>query len=299
MKKLCIGILAHVDAGKTTLTESILYDLGAIRTAGRVDKGDAFLDTEALEKKRGVTILAKQAICTLDSENKMNKSGEAVRITIIDTPGHADFIGETERALSVLDAAILLVSASDGVTSSTKRLAGMLRKYRVPYYVFVNKMDMSLRTEQELLGNLQENLGDGFIKCEEFAERIEEIAALSEETIEHYLNEGSIGKEEICALFSSGRLHPVAFGSALRNINVDGLIRMITEYSPKPEYKDSFSAKIYKVGFEDGHRLSYAKITGGSIAVREVINDERLEGQKVSQIRLYSGVKYDSIEKAD
>lgn len=299
MKKLCIGILAHVDAGKTTLTESILYDLGAIRTAGRVDKGDAFLDTEALEKKRGVTILAKQAICTLDSENKMNKSGEAVRITIIDTPGHADFIGETERALSVLDAAILLVSASDGVTSSTKRLAGMLRKYRVPYYVFVNKMDMSLRTEQELLGNLQENLGDGFIKCEEFAERIEEIAALSEETIEHYLNEGSIGKEEICALFSSGRLHPVAFGSALRNINVDGLIRMITEYSPKPEYKDSFSAKIYKVGFEDGHKLSYAKITGGSIAVREVINDERLEGQKVSQIRLYSGVKYDSIEKAE
>ncbi|MBR1675500.1 MAG: TetM/TetW/TetO/TetS family tetracycline resistance ribosomal protection protein [Eubacterium sp.] len=299
MKKLCIGILAHVDAGKTTLTESILYDLGAIRTAGRVDKGDAFLDTEVLEKKRGVTILAKQAICRLDRDSEMNKSGEDVRITIIDTPGHADFIGETERALSVLDAAILLVSASDGVTSGTKRLAGMLRKYKVPYYVFVNKMDMSLRSEEELLSNLEENLGDGFVKYEDFPEKNEEIAALSEVTIERFLEEGSIGKEDICTLFSAGRLHPVSFGSALKNINIDGLISMITEYSPKPEYKDEFSAKIYKIGFEDGHKLSYAKVTGGSISVREAIDDERIEGQKISQIRMYSGVKYDSIEKAE
>ena len=299
MKKICIGILAHVDAGKTTLTESILLDLGAIRTAGRVDKGDAFLDTEALEKKRGVTILAKQAICNLAADDKMNKCGDDVRITIIDTPGHTDFIGETERALSVLDAAVLLVSGTDGVTSSTKRLANMLQKYKVPYYVFVNKMDMSLRTEEDLVNDLLDNLGDGFIAYEDFADKHEEIAALSETTIEKYLEAGELTREDITMLFSAGRLHPTVFGSALKNTNIDSLISMMTEYLPEIRYKDTFSAKIYKIGFEDGHKLSYAKITGGSISVRDVIDDERIEGQKISQIRLYNGVKYDSLDKAE
>lgn len=262
MKKICIGILAHVDAGKTTLTESILLDLGAIRTAGRVDKGDAFLDTEALEKKRGVTILAKQAICNLSADDKMNKCSDDVRITIIDTPGHTDFIGETERALSVLDAAVLLVSGTDGVTSSTKRLANMLQKYKVPYYVFVNKMDMSMRTKEELVNDLLDNLGDGFIPYEEFTNKHEEIAALSESTIEKYLEEGELTQEDIRVLFSAGRLHPTVFGSALKNANIDSLISMMTEYLPEIRYRDAFSAKIFKIGFEDGHKLSYAKITG-------------------------------------
>lgn len=299
MRKLCIGILAHVDAGKTTLTESILYKLGVIRTAGRVDNGDAFLDTEALEKKRGVTILAKQAVCTLPEDNEINKAGCDVRITMIDTPGHADFIGETERALSVLDAAVLLVSGSDGVSPGTRRLAAMLRKYKVPYYAFVNKMDLAVKSHDELLKDLDSGLGDGFIRFNDIGEKTEEIAALSEATIEKYLNNGTIDMADIRALFSAGRLHPTVFGSALKNIGIEELISMITTFIPDVKVRDTFSAKIYKIGFEDGHKLSYAKVTGGSISVRDSIDDERLEGQKISQIRLYSGGRYSSIERAE
>ena len=299
LKKITMGILAHVDAGKTTLTESLLYDLGMIRNAGRVDNGDAFLDTDNLEKKRGVTILAKQALCDISKDNELNKCGNDIRITLIDTPGHADFIGEAERALSVLDLALLLVSGPDGVTASTNRLIGMLKSYKVPYMVFVNKMDMCERTEEELLDELSEKVGDGFIKYEDIFAKMEEVATLSEATIEKYLEEEKLSKEDVTGLIASGRFHPVVFGSALRNENIDGLIRMITEYLPQVIYKDSFSAKVFKVGFENGQKLSFAKITGGRIAVRNEIEDERLAGEKISQIRSYNGVKFENVEIAE
>ncbi len=163
MRKLCIGILAHVDAGKTTLTESMLYLTGTIRSQGRVDNGDAFLDTEALEKKRGVTIHSKQAVMDLDAGGDLNLSGEDCRITIIDTPGHTDFVGETERSMSVMDLAVLLISAPDGVTDSGRKLVGMLNEYKVPYVVFVNKMDMSERAGDELTAELTREFGPGFV----------------------------------------------------------------------------------------------------------------------------------------
>ena len=299
MKKLTLGILAHVDAGKTTLTESILYNLGMIRSAGRVDNGDAFLDTEALEKKRGVTILSKQALCTLDRSNVLNKSDDDIRVTLIDTPGHADFIGEAERVLSVLDLALLLVSGPDGVTPSTKRLVSMLRNYKVPYIVFVNKMDMCLRPEAEIISELSDKLGEGFIPYADFVEKEEEIASLSEETIEKYLEEGSISKQDYVNLLSKGSFHPVVFGSALKNENVDSIISLLTELLPDVLYKDSFSAKVFKIGYENGQKLSFAKITGGSISVRSEIDDERLAGEKISQIRSYSGGRFESLDKAE
>ena len=313
IKKLSMGILADVDAGKTTLTENILFNTGMIRTAGRVDNGDAFLDTEVLEKRRGVTIISKQAITLLAPENELNQNGNTVKITIIDTPGHADFIGEAERALSVLDCAILLVSGPDGVTAATRRLAGMLRSYKVPYYIFINKMDMCDKSEEELVDELQDKLGAGCIAFEntqnikesladtsaEIQDLYEEIASLSEKTIEKYLEEGELSNEDITSLIYDGSFHPVFFGSALKNEGIDLLIKSVTKYLPEMKYKDSFSAKVFKMGFEDGHKLSFIKVTGGSLAVRSVIDDERLSGEKVSQIRSYSGGKYESIDTAE
>ena len=299
MRKLTLGILAHVDAGKTTLTESLLFNLGMIRMAGRVDNGDAFLDTEVLEKKRGVTILSKQALCNLGRDNEMNKCGDDIRITLIDTPGHTDFIGEAERALSVLDLALLLVSGPDGVTASTRRLVSMLKNYKVPYMVFVNKMDMCLRSEEELIDELTEILGEGFVKFEDFGSKMEEIASISESTIEKYLEDGKLDKDDITELIYSGRFHPVVFGSALKNNNIDSLVKLITEYFPDIRYKDSFSAKVFKIGYEGGAKLTFAKITGGSINVRNEIADERLSGEKISQIRSYSGGKFENISTAE
>ena len=297
MKKLSLGILAHVDAGKTTLTESLLFDTGMIRSAGRVDNGDAFLDTETLEKKRGVTILSKQAICELNKDDELNDSGDDIKITIIDTPGHTDFIGEAERVLGILDIAVLLISGPDGVTASTKRLAGMLKSYTVPYFVFVNKMDMCQRSEDEITAELSDILGEGFLKYEGASK--EDIAALSESTIEKYLEEGDLSNEDIENLIFGRRFHPVIFGSALKNTGVDFLIKTITQYIPDCEYRKDFFAKIFKVGYEDGHKLAFAKITGGSISVRNEIDDERLEGEKITQIRCYSGGKYENVDMAE
>lgn len=301
MKKISLGIFAHVDAGKTTLTESILFDTGMIRSAGRVDNGDAFLDTGDLEKKRGVTILSKQALCMLDKYNELNKSSEDVKITIIDTPGHTDFIGEAERVLGVLDTALLLISGPDGVTASTRRLVGMLRSYKVPYFVFVNKMDMCQRSEEEILSELIDSFGEGYVSFDgvSFKNSLEEIASLSEDTIERFLETGMITSEEVLKLIYSGLFHPVVFGSALKNLGVDKLIKLITGYLPNIKYRDSFSAKVFKIGYEDGHKLTFAKITGGSISVRSEIDDERLSGEKISQIRSYSGSRYESPDKAE
>lgn len=327
MKKITMGILAHVDAGKTTLTESLLFNTGMIRSAGRVDNGDAFLDTEELEKKRGVTILSKQALIDMSKDYEGNKAHDDVRITIIDTPGHTDFIGETERALSVLDIAVLLVSGPDGVTATTGRLISMLETYRVPYLVFVNKMDMCHRTKEDITKELKE-AGEGFV---DFTSLIgssvldipdtqneepidldmdiwEEIASLSEETIEKYLDTGVISKSDVQSLLSGGRLHPVLYGSALKGEGVNEFISILTGFLPDIKYREDFSAKVFKLGYEDGHKLSFVKVTGGSVSVRDMLNiriaAEEEHGsaeisEKISQIRLYNGERYESIDKAE
>lgn len=300
MKKISIGILAHVDAGKTTLTESILFTLGVIRKQGRVDNGDAFLDTELLEKKRGVTIYSKQAVVTLEKDDPVNLSGDDIRLTFIDTPGHADFSGETERAVSVMDLAVLMISAPDGVTDSVRKISYMLEHYKVPYVVFVNKMDMPDTSEEEITRALQKELGNGVIGYDESSEELlEDIAALSEDTIEKYLQEGTVSENDITGLILKGYYHPLLFGSAIKNEGSGELVRLITKYTPAARYRDELSARIFKISYENGHKLSFAKITGGKISVRETFPDERLENEKITQIRMYSGGKYESLQQAE
>ena len=311
MKKITLGILAHVDAGKTTLTESLLLETGMIRSAGRVDNGNAFLDTELLEKKRGVTIVSKQAIIDCTKDSPLNMSDEDIRITIIDTPGHVDFIGETERAMSVMDIAVLVVSGPDGVTESTKRLAALLGMYRVPFVVYVNKMDMCQRSCGEIMAELKGAFGPGAISgllladitakesdSDELSDIKEEIASLSETSIEEFLETGDINDERIVELLYKGLFHPVLFGSALKNTGTDSLVRILTGYTTEFKYRTEASAKVFKVGFEDGHKLCFAKVTGGKFSVRDIPDDDRLGGAKISQIRLYSGGKYESIKEA-
>ncbi|MBQ9606153.1 MAG: TetM/TetW/TetO/TetS family tetracycline resistance ribosomal protection protein [Lachnospiraceae bacterium] len=299
MKKLSIGILAHVDAGKTTLTESILYTLGEIRTQGRVDNGDAFLDTESLEKKRGVTIYSKQAVVSLSKDSPRNLSGEDVRLTFIDTPGHTDFAGETERAMSVMDLAVLIISAPDGVTDSVKKLAYMLSHYRVPYVIYVNKMDMPETSRNETAKHLKKELGSGAIEyMEQIQDILEDIATLSESTIEKYLDEGFITNKDITSLFYSGKFHPVLFGSAIKNEGTEELIKVITKYLPDISYREELSAKIFKIAYENGHKLSFAKITGGEVSVRDTLPDERLGDEKITQIRMYNGGRYETLQSA-
>ena len=318
MKKITLGILAHVDAGKTTLTESILLETGMIRNAGRVDNGNAFLDTEELEKKRGVTIVSKQAVINCSKNHPLNSCDDDVKITIIDTPGHVDFIGETERAMSVMDMAVLVVSGPDGVTDSTKRLASLLDIYRVPYIIYVNKMDMCEKHSGEIINELKEYLGIGAISAGQLVEESdsnpssedilsikEEIASLSEASIEQFLDTGDISDDIISDLLYKGLFHPVLFGSALKNQGTDCLIKFLTRLTRNLKYKEEPAAKVFKVSFENGAKLAFAKITGGSFSVRDSVvtsinSDEGSHTEeKISQIRLYSGGKYESIKTAD
>lgn len=314
MKKLSIGIFAHVDAGKTTLTESILYLTGMIKTQGRVDNGDAFLDTDEQEKKRGVTIYSKQAVIDLTASDPLNRSGDDLRVTLIDTPGHTDFVGETERALPVIDLAVLIISALDGVTDSARRLVMMLKEYHVPYVVFVNKMDMARSSGSDYVTELEKEFGTGFIPLNDYrpaddknssgcdlriSDNLENIASLSEKTIEKYLNNDRIENEDITDLIYSGCFHPVIFGSAINNSGTGELLGLITGFIPEMVYKHTPSAKIFKISMEEGHKLSFAKITGGQFKVRETLPDPRLGGEKITQIRRYSGGKYESIDAAE
>ncbi len=330
MKKISIGILAHVDAGKTTLTESILYRSGVIKTPGRVDNGDAYLDTESLEKKRGVTIYSKQAVVDLGADHPLNISDEDVRITIIDTPGHVDFIGEAERSMSVLDLAVLMISAPDGVTDSVKRLKMMLESYKVPYVIFINKMDMYVQGASAITSQITSDFDQGIIllndkgfpngvsaECAGTLKKsgsdnacmnasdiirddiLEDIASLSESTIEKYLEEGAISIDDISELLYSGRFHPVICGSALSHDGTEDLVRMITAFLPHKDYSVDFGAKVFKLIYEDGHKISFMKITGGQVSVRDILPDERLDGEKVTGLRLYSGGKYTTMEQAE
>ncbi|MDD6158063.1 MAG: NYN domain-containing protein [bacterium] len=297
MKKLVIGILAHVDAGKTTLSESLLYEAGQIRRLGRVDHRDTYLDTHALERERGITIFSKQA----------QLRWEDMEITLLDTPGHVDFSSEMERALQVLDYAILVISGTDGVQSHTETLWELLRRYRVPTFLFITKMDVASRSSGELMTELQQRLAEG---CVDFthgdeAQRQESVAMLSEEALERYAATGGVDEEMMASLISARLLFPCVFGSGLKMDGVGDFLRLLSRLTREKKAPDAFAARVYKIARDaQGNRLTYMKITGGTLRVRDTLRYAPLHGsealeEKVSQLRIYSGEKYESVEKAE
>ena len=288
MRRLTTGILAHVDAGKTTLTEAMLYVTGAIRALGRVDHGDAFLDTQELERERGITIYAKQAIL---------RRGE-LELTLVDTPGHVDFSAETERALQVLDCAILVVSAPDGVQGHTETLWRLLEEAGVPVFVFVNKMDQTNPGKAELLRQLEHRLGQGFVDMADPQARGEGAALCSEELMERYLSGEELTREELAALVVQRQLFPVYFGAALQAEGVEQLLDGVEAYTLEPEWPQDFGARVFKITRDDrGERLTWLKVTGGQLRVREMLCGPDWE-EKVNQIRLYSGAKFTAPDAA-
>lgn len=287
MGKIVVGILAHVDAGKTTLSEGMLYTSGAIRTMGRVDNRDAFLDTYALERERGITIFSKQAVFPLGT----------TQVTLLDTPGHVDFSPEMERTLQVLDYAILVISGADGVQGHTRTLWNLLRRYEIPTFVFVNKMDQEGTDAEVLLQELKNVLEEG---CVDFSTKrdahfYEETAVCSEDALEEFLETGRLKKETLQELFLERQLFPCFFGSALRLEGVKEFVEQMQELIKVPAYPETFGAKVFKIARDEaGNRLTYLKITGGSLKVKAVIG-----GQKVNQIRIYSGEKYEAVNEVE
>ena len=305
MKKLTIGILAHVDAGKTTLSESILYLTGKIRKLGRVDHQDAFLDTFALEKSRGITIFSKQAVFELvDASGK-----EPMKVTLQDTPGHVDFSAEMERTLQVLDLAILVINGADGVQGHTRTLLGLLEKYRIPTFLFVNKMDQPQCDREALAKELAVVLGDGFVEFDRMEEEdyfYDAIAMCDEEAMEEYLEEGEVAEERIRKLIAERKVFPCYFGSALKLQGVEellaGMYRFATPWDER-RAKAPFGARVFKISRDaQGNRLTHLKITGGSLKVKDELGNDRdaLDHwqEKVNQIRIYSGDKFESVQEA-
>ena len=314
IKHICAGLLAHVDAGKTTLSEGILYLTGGLRKLGRVDYGDAFLDNFALERSRGITIFSKQAVFPL---------GET-EVTLIDTPGHVDFSAEMERALWVMDYAVLVVSGTDGIQGHTETLWRLLKAYRIPTFIFVNKMDQDGTDREALLQELKKNLDDGCIAFDSLrmpqetgtkgsaaggkknAARVEnardealisagsedileEIAMCDEDVLEAYMETGDIRKSDVIRLIGGRKIFPCYFGSALKLSGVETLLAGLEQFTRMPEYPDEFAAKVFKISRdEQGSRLTHIKITGGSLKVKTSFGEK----EKVDQIRVYSGAKY-------
>ena len=286
---ICVGLLAHVDAGKTTLSEALLYRSGAQRKLGRVDHGDAFLDTHSLERERGITIFSKQAL--LETAN--------LNITLVDTPGHADFSAEAERVLPILDCAVLVISGTDGVQAHTVTLWKLLQRYHIPVFLFINKMDLPGKSRPELLEQLQTTLQGN---CVDVCQLAEAAAMCEESLLERYLAEGTVPAEDIRRLIADRQLFPCCFGSALKLEGVDELLNTLDIYAPRPVYPGGFGARIYKISRDpQGNRLSWMKITGGSLKVRTPISytslkQEKLE-EKAAQLRLYSGEKFTAPEE--
>lgn len=287
---ICIGLLAHVDAGKTTLSESMLYLSGRIRQQGRVDHGNAYLDTYELERERGITIFSKQAELV---------SGE-LQITLLDTPGHVDFSAEMERTLRVLDYAILVINGADGVQGHTETLWKLLKQYRIPVFLFVNKMDQNGTDAKKLLKELRAKLSGSCIRfgeAEDSEEFLENVAMAEEQVLESYLEHGTIDREEISRLIGERKLFPCYFGSALKNAGVEELLGGLERYTEEKTYPDVFGAKVYKIARDpQGNRLTYLKVTGGVLKVRDLIRYQDVE-EKISQIRIYSGEKYDAVQE--
>lgn len=281
--RLTIGILAPVDAGKTTLSECLLYNSGSIRKIGRVDHKDAFLDTYALEKERGITVFSKQAEFVLGKR----------KFTLLDTPGHMDFSAEMERTLQVLDAAILLVSAADGVTAYTKTLWQLLKKYRLPVFIFVNKMDQAGSDRDKVYGMLRDVLSGECIDLENCDE--EEIVVCDEKLLDRHLAGEHVRPEDITGLVTKRALFPVYFGSALKNENVSGLIYALENFTVPKAYPDEFGARVFKISRDEaGNRLTHMKITGGTLSAREILADT---GEKIDRIRIMNGAKYTEVRQ--
>ena len=290
MKRLTIGILAHVDSGKTTLSEGLLYCAGMLRKLGRVDHGDAFLDTHALEKSRGITIFSKQArLLYGDCE-----------FTLLDTPGHVDFSAEAERTLSVLDYALLVVSGSEGIQPHTETLFKLLCRYSVPTFVFINKMDISHLSRQELMGGLKK-MGDGFIDFSDGVPKEEfydGLAMCSEDMMEQYLDTGTVPADAIRQSIRQRQVFPCFFGSALKLEGIKELLAGLEEYTTEPPRGDEFGARIFKISDDpQGARLTHMKITSGCLKVKDVLHGSGW-AEKADQIRIYSGAKYQTVDQA-
>ena len=287
---ICIGLLAHVDAGKTTLSESMLYLSGRIRQQGRVDHGNAYLDTYELERARGITIFSKQAELVF---------GE-LKVTLLDTPGHVDFSAEMERTLRVLDYAILVINGADGVQGHTETLWKLLKQYRIPVFLFINKMDQNDTDAEKLLEELRVKLSGSCIRfgeAEDSEEFLENVAMAEEQVLETYLEHGTIERGEISRLIWERKVFPCYFGSALKNIGVKEFLAGLECYAKERSYPEEFGAKVYKIARDpQGNRLTYLKVTGGVLKVRDLIRYQDVE-EKVSQIRIYSGEKYDAVQE--
>ena len=292
-QQISAGLLAHVDAGKTTLSEALLYVSGTRRTFGRVDHKDAFLDTHALERSRGITIFSKQAL--------LETPGRAV--TLVDTPGHVDFSAEAERILPILDCAVLVISGTDGVQAHTVTLWKLLERYQVPTFLFINKMDLPVRPKREILAQLQSQLSPGCVDFTASAGEISENCAMCDEALlETYLETGEVSAGNIRGLIAGRQVFPCCFGSALKLQGVDALLEILDLYAPQQDYPTEFAARVYKITRDpQGSRLTWLKVTGGSLKVRSSINYVNQKGdtleEKAVQLRLYSGDKFTAAEE--
>lgn len=300
-KRICAGLLAHVDAGKTTLAEGLLYTGGQIRTLGRVDHGNAFLDNFALERERGITIFSKQA----------QLNWKDTEMILLDTPGHVDFSAEMERTLQVLDYAVLVISGTDGVQSHVQTLWRLLSQYRVPTFLFINKMDRPGADRAELLRELQEKLGAG---CQEFGPEAEsrgeafweDISLCEEGLLEKYLDSGSLKEEDVARAIKERRIFPCYFGSALFLKGVKELLDGMARFALAPEYPEEFGARVYKISRDEGVRLTHLKVTGGVLRVKMAVGNagsasgkEQVWEEKADQIRIYDGSRYSTVTQAE
>ena len=288
METLVVGILAHVDAGKTTLSEGLLYTCGKLKKLGRVDHGDAFLDTDPMEKERGITIFSKQAMLSL----------EHLEITLLDTPGHVDFSAEMERTLSVLDCAILVVSGTDGFQGHTHTLWKLLERYHVPTFLFVNKMDLAGADKAALLGELKGKLDEGCVDMADKEALCEQAALCDESLLEDYLETGAVSDAALTALMAQRKLFPCWFGSALKLEGVEDFLLGLEQYAPRPVYGEEFGARIFKISRDSqNNRLAWMKITGGSLKVKTVLEGPGWS-DKADQLRVYSGLKFQPVDTA-
>ncbi|RSX55627.1 GTP-binding protein [Bifidobacterium dolichotidis] len=341
MKRVVAGIVAHVDAGKTTLSESLLYTTGAVRTLGRVDHGDAFLDTDAIERERGITIFTEPAVLHITPTDaateikKQQQTQEPLQVTLLDTPGHVDFSAETERTLAALDYAVLVISGTDGVQGHTETLWRLLERYAVPTIVFVNKMDMPGADEQTVLEALQHQLSSSCARATTLlhdmrggigeaadadvnggtdraadqneplgtpSAELEEVAMLSEQAMNEYLETGAIQTDTIRTMVADRSLFPVFFGSALKLEGIQEFLNGFAELVTEPEYPDEFGARVVRISHDaSGNRLTWLKVTGGVLRAKTELEGTDLHGQawqdKVDQVRAYSGAKYTTVQE--
>ena len=287
-RRLVLGIFAQVDAGKTTLSEALLYKTGALRTLGRVDRGDAHLDTHELERARGITIFSKQA----------RFETEHLAVTLLDTPGHADFAPEAERVMPVIDCALLLVSGTDGVQGHTLTLWRLLQRYGVPVVLFFNKMDLPGADRAALLADARTALSDHCAALDD----AESVALSSEALLEHFLNTGALDDTLAADAVAKRELFPCLFGSARQLDGIDELLQALERLAPVPVYPTELSARVYQIAHDlQGNRLTFLKVTGGTLAVRSAVRCHRPDGEpleaKVTQLRLYSGAEFEAVQQ--